>query len=134
MGNSIKYIINNKFNNLMVKFGFLSKVIRPIRPTLKCFCSNKRDQRVVPKFWTGTPAMNPELFVINCENYNLSQGPEKLPELTNQILNQFNEKGLVWLRNTRLQNVSTMKDWAKIPMDSDMKYEGGANMRYLKLS
>lgn len=113
----------------MVKFGFLSRVVRPIRPALKWFCSNKRDQRVVPKFWTGTPAMNPELFVINCENYNLTQGPDKLPELTNQILNQFNEKGLVWLRNTRLQNVSTMKDWAKIPMDSDMRYEGGANMR-----
>merc|ERR550537_629356 len=52
-----------------------------------------------------------------------------LPELSNRIVTQFNEKGLVWLRNTGLDNVSTMKDWAKIPMDSDMSYEGGANMR-----
>ena len=64
----------------------------------------------------------------------MSEGPEKIPELSNKIRKQFIQKGLVLLKSTNLteipsENQGSIEKWCKMAMNGSMNYEGGANKR-----
>lgn len=85
---------------------------------------------IEPRWWTGEPALAPESFTIDCTGYrmddaDLSPGSE-LAERMNDI---FNDVGLVYLTNTGLRDLQLMRLAAKLVIDKEMRYEGGANPR-----
>lgn len=86
--------------------------------------------QIVPRWWTGEPAVAPDRFTIDCAAYSLddallSPGSE-LAERMNQT---FDELGLVYLVNTGLTDLQDMRRAAKLVVDKEMHYEAGANPR-----
>ena len=87
---------------------------------------------VVPKFWTGKPAVAPERYVIDC--VNIADVRKEIvvenSQLVQDIRGTFDEVGVVHVRNTGLgDDLGSMRLCAKLPMPAEMVYEGGANAR-----
>lgn len=85
---------------------------------------------IEPRWWTGTPALPPDSFTIDCSGYTM--GSEDLrPEsdLAVQTNEVFDRIGLVYLVNTGLSDLQTMRGFAKLVIENEMRYEGGANPR-----
>lgn len=85
---------------------------------------------IEPRWWTGTPPIDPERFTIDCSNYrmdadDLTAGSE-LAERMNRV---YNEIGLVHLVNTGLTDLQAMRAAARLVMPGQVDYEGGANPR-----
>ena len=85
---------------------------------------------IEPRWWTGEPALPPESFTIDCSKYAMDESslaPDgELSRLMNSV---FDQLGLVYLINTRLTNMQTMRKFAKLVVEHDMVYKGGANPR-----
>ncbi len=85
---------------------------------------------IEPRWWTGTPAFSPESFTNDWSGYRMDDADltpgSKLAERMNQL---FDEVGLVYLVNTRLTDLQTMRRAGKLIMENEMRYEGGANPR-----
>ena len=85
---------------------------------------------IEPRWWTGTPALSPELFTIDCTGYGMDDAdlhPDG--ELAQSMNRVFDEIGLVYLVNTRLTDLQDMRRFAKLVVDKEMRYKGGANPR-----
>ena len=83
---------------------------------------------IEPKWWTGTSAISPERFTIDCSQYRMSdadlQSGSELDQRMNQI---FDEIGLVHLVNTGLFDMQKMREAALLVMKKQMEYKGGSN-------
>lgn len=94
------------------------------------YAARHNEPKIEPAFWRQREVVNPEQYLIDCNNYDMTHGPDTIPELRTRILKNFDDVGLVLLRNTRLQNdLGKMGDWARFPMGVGVKYEGGGNPR-----
>lgn len=85
---------------------------------------------IEPCWWTGTPALALESFNIDCTGY--AMGAEDLrpgSDLARRMNELFDRTGLVLLTNTRLSDLQTMRVFAKLVVENEMRYEGGANPR-----
>jgi hypothetical protein len=85
---------------------------------------------IEPRWWTGTPALPPESFTIDCSEYTM--GSEDLrPEsdLAVRMNEVFDRIGLVYLTNSGLSDLQTMRGFAKLVIEDEMRYMGGANPR-----
>jgi len=85
---------------------------------------------IEPRWWTGTPALPPESFTIDCSEY--AMGNEDVRpggDLARRMNELFDSIGLVYLTNTRLSDLQTMRAFAKLVVTNEMRYEGGANPR-----
>ena len=85
---------------------------------------------IEPRWWTGVPALDPGLFTIDCSDYGMSEfdlRPDS--DLAVRMNKMFDEVGLVYLTNTRLTDLQTMLYFAKLVMEQEMRYQGGANPR-----
>ena len=85
---------------------------------------------IEPRWWTGTPALDPTRFTIDCSGYKMDTddlAPGSL--LARQMLATFNDVGLVRLVNTGLEDVQQMRLAAKLVVENEMHYEAGANPR-----
>jgi len=85
---------------------------------------------IEPRWWTGELPATPESFTIDCSSYtmddaDLSRG-SRLGERMNAM---FDDVGLVYLTNTGLTDLADMRRAAKLVMESEMRYEAGANPR-----
>ena len=85
---------------------------------------------IEPRWWTGTPALSPASFTIDCAGYAMDDA-DLDPEgpLARQMNRLFDEIGLVYLVNTRLTDLQMMRRFAKLIIDEEMRYKGGANPR-----
>ena len=85
---------------------------------------------IEPRWWTGTPAIQPRSFTIDCSDYAMDERDlDKSGELAQRMNAMFDEVGLVHLVNTRLTDLPTMREFAKLVIEHEMRYKGGANPR-----
>jgi hypothetical protein len=85
---------------------------------------------IEPRWWTGTPALPPESFTIDCAAYSMDAGDlDRQGELAQRMNALFDEVGLVYLVNTGLTDLSSMREFAKLVVEHEMRYKGGANPR-----
>ena len=85
---------------------------------------------IEPRWWDGEPALPPESFTIDCSSYRMDDSdlrPES--ELAQRMNALFDEVGLVYLVNTGLTDLQRMRMFAKLVVENEMRYEGGANPR-----
>jgi hypothetical protein len=85
---------------------------------------------IEPQWWTGTPAISPEIFTIDCSGLDMATvdlGPEG--ELAQRMNAAFETVGLVHLVNTGLTDLARMREIAKLVVKTEMAYTGGANPR-----
>ena len=87
---------------------------------------------IEPRWWTGTPALPPASFTIDCSEYAMGEA-DLAPdgELARRMNRVFGEIGLVYLVNTGLTGLQAMRRFAKLVIDREMPYKGGANPRDL---
>ena len=85
---------------------------------------------IEPRWWDGSPALPPKSFTIDCADYAMDEA-DLAPgsALARRMNDTFNEVGLVYLVNTRLVDMQAMRAFAKLVVDREMHYEGGANPR-----
>jgi len=85
---------------------------------------------IEPRWWTGTPALPPESFTIDCSEYSMGDSDlDRHGELATRMNELFDEIGVVYLVNTRLTDLQTMRRFAKLVVENEMRYKGGANPR-----
>ncbi len=85
---------------------------------------------IEPRWWTGTPALDPTLFTIDCSHQVIDEqalAPDG--ELAKLMRETFNKVGLVHVRHTGLSDLQMMRRVAKLVLDHEMVYTGGANPR-----
>jgi len=62
-----------------------------------------------PKWWTGTPAISPDRFVIDGNQYRVNGEPlVASPELAAHMQRTFDDVGLVHVVNTGLDNLQAI--------------------------
>ena len=85
---------------------------------------------IEPRWWTGTPALPASSFTIDCGGYAMGEA-DLAPDsaLARRMNETFDEVGLVYLVNTGLTDLQAMRRFAKLVIDREMLYEGGANPR-----
>lgn len=85
---------------------------------------------IEPRWWTREAVLVPEQFTIDCSGYRMDDADltpgSKLADNMNRL---FRETGLVYLTNTGLTNLQRMRHAARLVMENEMRYEGGANPR-----
>ena len=85
---------------------------------------------IEPRWWEGTPALPAESFTIDCTDYAMDAGDlDRDGELARRMNTIFDETGLVYLVNTRLTDLPSMREFAKLVIEHEMRYKGGANPR-----
>ena len=85
---------------------------------------------IEPRWWEGTPALPAESFTIDCSGYAMDAGDlDRNGELARRMNTMFDETGLVYLVNTHLTDLPTMREFAKLVIEHEMRYKGGANPR-----
>jgi len=105
---------------------------------------------IVPKFWTGKPAIAFEEFQIDCSKFQMDRIVQKTitksndssttefvidnefhetKALADEMSYKFNKWGAVQLKNTGLTDMDAMEKVSKMVSGKGMKYEGGANLR-----
>jgi hypothetical protein len=88
------------------------------------------DDLIEPKWWSGTGAVDPATFTIDCSDYRTGGsdlGPDG--DLAGRMRDTYERVGLVHIVNTGLTELADMREVAKIVLDSEMSYDGGANPR-----
>jgi len=85
---------------------------------------------IEPRWWTGTPALPPASFTIDCSQYNMDDADlDAQSTLAGEMNQRFNDIGLVYLVNTGLSDLQSMRQFAKLLVEKEMVYRGGANPR-----
>jgi hypothetical protein len=85
---------------------------------------------IEPRWWTGTPALSPESFTIDCSQFKMDESDLDPEGALAQLMKQrFHDIGLIYLVNTRLTDLQMMRKVAKLVIEHDMVYRGGANPR-----
>lgn len=85
---------------------------------------------IEPRWTPGTPVLPAESFTIDASAYAMDDS-DLLPDskLAVRMNRMFDDVGLVWLRNTGLSSLQLMRRFAKLVVENEMRYEGGANPR-----
>lgn len=84
---------------------------------------------IKPVFQVEKHPVDPELFTIDCSQYDLVNGP-KPDKLVKQMKETYDRVGLVLLVNTGLRNMAQMKSYANSILEAGgIVYRGGANPR-----
>jgi len=85
---------------------------------------------IEPKWWTGTPAISPEVFTIDGNEFRLSGEPlAPSSALAERMQKTFDDIGLVHVINTGLSDMQAMRLIATQVLKKERQYEGGANPR-----
>jgi len=88
------------------------------------------DRVIEPAWWSGAPPLDAADFTIDCGEYRMDDGDLAADsELALRMRATFDRVGLVHLTNTGLTDLVDMRAAAKLVIDSEMEYEGGANPR-----
>jgi hypothetical protein len=83
-----------------------------------------------PRWWSGTPAIDPAGYQIAADGYDLTaEAARSDGELAERMRSTFDRIGLVHLTGTGLTDHSEMRALAKLVLDAEMPYRAGANPR-----
>jgi Taurine catabolism dioxygenase TauD, TfdA family len=88
------------------------------------------DDIIEPKWWRGTAPVSADEYTIDCAQFDFA-GPalDHDGDLGRRMRETFDRVGLVHLVNTGLTALADMRLAAKLVIDNEMEYEGGANPR-----
>ena len=82
-----------------------------------------------PKWWTGTPAIDPSLFVIDAQEFRSGISPlTPSVSLEKRMGEVFDQVGLVHIINTGLTDLESMRLVATQVLKTTRKYEGGRTL------
>lgn len=85
---------------------------------------------VEPRWWTGTAPLAVDEYTIDCSEYAMDASDlDHGSELGERMRATYDRVGLVHLTNTALTELVDMRAAAKLVIDAEMSYEGGANPR-----
>jgi hypothetical protein len=85
---------------------------------------------IEPQWWTGSPALAPETFTIDCSGFRMdAEDLREDSELAGQMRATFDEVGLLHLTNTGLCDLQVMREFARLVVTNQHAYTGGANPR-----
>lgn len=88
------------------------------------------DNVIEPAWWSGVAPLETTEFTIDCSVYEMTASDLRADsELAHRMRATFDRVGLVHLINTGLTELVDMRAAAKLVIDREMKYEGGANPR-----
>jgi hypothetical protein len=88
------------------------------------------DDLIEPSWWTGEPATDPASFTIDCRDLAMDDGDRRPDsDLARTMRDTFRRVGLVRLVGTRLREHADMRAFARLVIDAEMTYDGGANPR-----
>jgi len=81
---------------------------------------------VQPAWWSGTAPLDPAEFTIDCSEFAVDTHDSELGRRMREV---YDRVGLVHLTNTGLTDLVDMRSAAKLIIDAEMPYDGGANPR-----
>jgi len=85
---------------------------------------------VQPAWWSGTAPLDPAEFTIDCSEFAVdTHDIQHDSELGRRMREVYDRVGLVHLTNTGLTDLVDMRSAAKLIIDAEMPYDGGANPR-----
>lgn len=85
---------------------------------------------IEPRWSYGGEVLSADAYTIDAAAYRMDDDdlrPDS--ELAGRMNSTFDDVGLVWLRNTSLTSLQDMRRFAKLVVENEMRYEGGANPR-----
>ncbi len=85
---------------------------------------------IEPRWWTGAPALDPARFTVDGADYAMNDA-DLAPgsELSRRMRETYDTVGLVHVINTGLDALADMRRLARLVIDAEMHYQGGANPR-----
>jgi hypothetical protein len=85
---------------------------------------------IEPRWSLGDEVLPPESYIIDGAEFAMDES-DLLPDspLARRMNQTFDDVGLVWLRNTGLQDLQQMRLFGKLVVANEMRYKGGANPR-----
>jgi len=85
---------------------------------------------IEPRWSPGKEVLPLDSYVIDGGDYAMDEA-DLAPNspLARRMNRTFDEVGLVWLRNTGLADLKTMRQFGKLVVKNEMRYQGGANPR-----
>ena len=85
---------------------------------------------VEPAWWSGTAPIDPARYTVDCSDLAMDASDlEHDSDLGRRVRDVFDDVGLVHLTNTGLTELVDMRAAAKLVIDAEMSYDGGANPR-----
>jgi len=81
---------------------------------------------IQPVFQMQEEPLDKSLFTIDCTGYDMTV---EQPEIVERMHQVFQDVGLVYLTNTGLTELQDMRKYAKIILQDEVVYTGGANPR-----
>jgi hypothetical protein len=88
------------------------------------------DNVVEPAWWSGTVPLDAGEFTIDCSDLAIDvRELDHDSELGRRMRETYDRVGLVHLTNTGLTDLVDMRTAAKLIIDAEMPYDGGANPR-----
>jgi hypothetical protein len=88
------------------------------------------DDVVEPAWWSGTPPIDAAAYTIDCSDVTIdSSDLDHDGWLGLRMREIYDRFGLVHLTNTGLTDLGDMRAAAKLVIDAEMRYDGGANPR-----
>jgi len=84
--------------------------------------SNSQQRNIYP-FGDNKLSLNMDDYLLDCQSFNSRQALEQA------IKEQWYDKGLVTLKNTKMQHLSELENWGRIIYQDFTTYEGGAAPR-----
>ncbi len=88
------------------------------------------DDVVEPNWWSGTAPLDASQYTVDCSDRAMDASDlARGSDLAVQMRDTYDRVGLVHLTNTGLTELVDMRAAAKLIIDDEMSYEGGANPR-----
>ena len=86
---------------------------------------------IEPRWWTGVPAVDPAAYRIDCTPWSGDRNQLARPDgpLGERMRATFDRVGLVHLTGTGLTAIDDLRALARLVVDGEMDYAGGANPR-----
>ncbi|MEO0973070.1 MAG: syringomycin synthesis regulator SyrP, partial [Pseudomonadota bacterium] len=85
---------------------------------------------IEPRWAYGPAPLSADAYRIDCADYSMSaEDLDPQGELATRMRRVFDDVGLVHLVNTRLSQLPEMRRFARLVMEREMDYTGGANPR-----
>ncbi len=85
---------------------------------------------IEPRWSNGGEVLPADAYTIDAAAYRMDDDDLRPnSELAQRMNRMFDDVGLVWLQNTGLTRLQDMRRFAKLVVENEMRYEGGANPR-----
>ncbi len=85
---------------------------------------------IEPRWSLAKDVLPPDSYIVDGAEFAMDDS-DLAPDspLARRMNRTFDEVGLVWLRNTGLEDLREMRRFGKLVVEQEMRYQGGANPR-----